>query len=142
MSFTQTDQRNLLAAIRSPGCKRFLPEKEREGWTDRQRETHIQAQKIFPKPLSIDKVHTSKSLVSGENSFRHSLTVNSGLLPNWVLLSSSTENIPQETEVFFTARAQCSFIFYLPLCVFKKEKRLVKVNIWRSSLKFPCLFSA
>lgn len=45
--------------------------RKREGEMDRhiETETHIQAQKVFPKPLSIDRVQTSKSLVSGENSF-------------------------------------------------------------------------
>lgn len=42
---------------------------------DRQIETGIQAQKVvFPEPLSIDKVQTSKTMASGENSFKKIFT--------------------------------------------------------------------
>lgn len=106
-----------------------LLEKEMDGWTDRQRGRHASSEKFFPKPLDIDKVQTPKSMASGGNSFRNIFMLNLGVLPNSVLLSSSTVNVSQETEIFSIVRAQCSSIFHLPLCAFYREVRSVRVNI-------------
>lgn len=54
MPFTEIEQRKQLDTIRSPGCKRFLLEKEREGWTG-ERERHTRSESLL-KSLSIDKI--------------------------------------------------------------------------------------